>query len=81
MTATDANGCDTTVSMAVVPNCTVGMEEQVTTYVHIYPNPSSDIVNIELMDNADLEVYSISGQLLLRIENVYGKPNISNGSF
>jgi PKD repeat protein len=72
MTATDANGCDTTVSMAVVLNCTVGMEEQVTTYVHIYPNPSADIFNIELMDNADLEVYSISGQLLLRIENVYG---------
>lgn len=73
LTATDANGCDTTICMYVLPNCTVGMEEKSLTYIHVYPNPSSDIFNIELPSNASMEVYDVSGKLLLSSGQIYGQ--------
>ena len=74
LTATDVNGCDTIVCLTVQLNCTVGISENNTsTYIEVYPNPSNSIFNIELPSNADIEVYDVSGKLLIRSTGIKGE--------
>lgn len=34
--------------------------------ISVYPNPASELLNIELSENADVKIYNISGQLMLQ---------------
>ena len=61
LTATDANGCDTTVCMVVTPICnSVGTDEYAIGDIHVYPNPSKDIFNIVLPEDAAIHIYNLA---------------------
>lgn len=57
----DSNGC-------AISNCTVGINENTIpeNEIIVYPNPSSGIFTIEIenLENAVVEIYNISGQLV-----------------
>lgn len=72
MTATDSYGCDTTVQTTIVANCTVGFEEDELISINVYPNPSSDIFYVEILEQAQFEVYDISGKLLISTGDIVG---------
>ena len=72
----DSMGCE-------VINCSVGVEETSTLEqptLLIYPNPSSGIFNVEMnAEQAEIEVFSITGQLVERLflKNGIGTINIT----
>lgn len=57
----------------------VGVQEAVShnTHMDIYPNPATDVLNITLNQNAEIEVYNIMGQKVMRQEGHAG-PNSIN---
>ena len=50
-----------------VTNATVGINETSAINVSVYPNPATDLINIS--ENADVVVYTISGQQVLSVNN------------
>lgn len=63
---TDANGCSAFSSASnVVIIFDVGVEEESPLSVKIYPNPSSGLINLDLIEGADqLMVTSLSGEVI-----------------
>lgn len=60
------------IAEAVIDSVSVGINEEDLIQLQLYPNPSNGVVYIRSDNNYDLsiEIYSISGQLIERFENV-----------
>ncbi len=63
-----------------------GIVENTLEQAQIYPNPARNILHINNVDNADIDIYSITGQRVKSIKNVTGNEDIdvsdmSNGMY
>lgn len=71
----NANGCRSNV-IGVTINLYLGLNDLDISRLKVYPNPTSDIVNITYKETIDkIEVYSINGQKVL--ENSYPNTEVS----
>ncbi|MGJ8591148.1 MAG: T9SS type A sorting domain-containing protein [Aquaticitalea sp.] len=67
-------------TMASMNNLTLGVPENVLTSISIFPNPATNVINIELPSNVEISeatIYSLTGQKLLEFSNT-NKIDISN---
>jgi len=71
ITATTTDG-SFTADCAVTVNDPTGIFELSAASISIYPNPSSDVFNVENCQGANISVYSITGQ------EIYNKANVSD---
>ena len=72
-TATDtliaSNGCDSIVSLNLTIVNTVGLNSQATlSNVQVYPNPTSGKLTIDAENFEGVEVYDVSGRLIIKSE-------------
>ena len=44
--------------------------------LNLYPNPANDIIEIESLENADIEILNLNGQLIKRIMALGSKTNV-----
>lgn len=88
ITVSDDNGCTTSGSYTI--NSLIGIDEQSFIAFNLFPNPSSGVFNIELMDVVNkeykAEVTDLSGRLIYseKIENqefTLDLSNAANGSY
>ena len=76
---TTVNGCDSTVTLDLsVYECNVGVEENVSSKISVYPNPANDEVFIKSDSPIEkVELYSLTGALLMQENNFSGKISVS----
>ncbi len=56
-----------------------GIYDQSIKQISVHPNPASDVLNIENIDNlVNLDIYSIRGKLMLQTNSIVGPVDISN---
>ncbi len=62
---TDANGCSSSAAQNITVGC-ASLEEELISSVNVYPNPSSGVFNIEVVNDQLLEVtvYDAAGRLV-----------------
>lgn len=81
---TNANGCQNsdTVAVTVSPATNIRFVGEEITSVHIYPNPVSDILNLDIINagNGDIkiELYTIDGKLISVKQYPYSPVQISD---
>ncbi|MCU0434992.1 MAG: HYR domain-containing protein [Bacteroidia bacterium] len=78
-TFTDFNGCTGTATDVLVVDACVGMEENTTSTLELYPNPASQEFMLVSSGNGRVEIVSASGQLVIaqRISNTRETVNTS----
>jgi hypothetical protein len=68
VTVTDANNCNSNISVYV--DCTIGITEYVEPSIHVFPNPTNGLLNIELINfntnHVLLNIFNDNGQLILQ---------------
>ena len=68
ITVTDSLGCTNTDDMVVNVDGCVGLNEIVAKHMKVYPNPTSDVLHVELdqlVSESILNVYAMDGSLVL----------------
>lgn len=60
---------------------TVGINEDMLSYVNIYPNPSTGTINVENASNATIKVYDILGKEVASIEKASNNARIDLNKF
>lgn len=71
---TDANGCSNTSIITIKVNSCIGIDEQTAFQITIYPNPSTGVFELRgIPEGTVFEVYTITGQCILRINSVEGQ--------
>ncbi|MEY4903740.1 MAG: hypothetical protein RLZZ292_1555 [Bacteroidota bacterium] len=78
----DASGCIETLTITIT-NITASEELDATTFFKIYPNPSAEILNIDLTEetpNATLQIFDLLGKIIVekKLLNKSNTLNISN---
>jgi hypothetical protein len=62
---TDSNGCSGTALVQITVDPCVGILEQTTSLLHVYPNPASNIINLQLNENATtVRLFNAAGQVV-----------------
>ncbi len=76
--AQDGSGISGSVSV-VISNQTVGINSIDVLEVSVFPNPVSNVLNIELSDNSELSIYDLSGKLVWSGNNLlHTQVNVSS---
>jgi hypothetical protein len=71
---TDANGCSNTSIITIKVNSCIGIDEQAASQITIYPNPSTGVFELRgIPEGTVFEVYTITGQYILRINSIEGQ--------
>lgn len=54
----------------------VGVEDNITQDIHVYPNPASDIITVKNAENSDITVLNMIGEIVMTVENANATENI-----
>lgn len=71
-TDTDACGFETTDTVTVVIDCTLGLSEETNLSFSVLPNPAGDFISIENAQNTELEIIDLTGKSVISISNYNG---------
>ncbi|TNF26113.1 MAG: T9SS type A sorting domain-containing protein, partial [Bacteroidetes bacterium] len=67
-------------SNPIISGCVVGVDDFVTDEIHMYPNPTSDLVTIEGIVGAQVSVYNGAGSLVRTFSSTSSKELIDLGN-
>ncbi|MBT6013973.1 MAG: T9SS type A sorting domain-containing protein [Flavobacteriales bacterium] len=77
----DSNGCESKEEIQVfVDSCATGFYSEMFSKISIYPNPTKDILNVDLPENEvfSVSMFTIEGKLISREINVMNSISISS---
>lgn len=85
-TYTDANGCTNSITSSVFNALCTSTLEKPKEHIAIYPNPANSIITVNgIKDPATMELYSLSGELILSEvmlqQNTIGLSHLTNGLY